>query len=218
MPLVDFTIAPVAPAVVGILIGVVHTRAIPIITPGLVIADAMRQGVVRVQIDATAGAALYGNEHPVVILRAAVIHNSQSSNFVFERRIQEAQHTAILRVCQRRAVGAWSDLEIGDLAIEEAVSVGVAHAGNVDGLIDGHRRLKVCNLTSDIAQRQERVAHNFSLNAQIPRLSIGRNEIGFAEYILAERNKWHILGDVKREGVPAGNTAPRILETSYRSK
>src|SRR5262245_45821731 len=172
--LVDFAISTVTTAVEAILIGMIHIWAVAVITPGLVVTDAMRQRVIRINVDAFAGPALYGNDHPVVILRAAVIDECESPNFPFECRIQETQQTAIIRVGQRRAIRARRNLEIGGLTIEETIAVGIANPWNVDRLIERDRRLKVCDLASDVAQRHHSVPHNFPLNAQIPGLSVCR--------------------------------------------
>ena len=156
MPLVDFAIAPVAPAVIGILIGVVHTRPVPVIIPGLIITNAMGPRVVAVNIDRPSGPVLYGNEHPVVALVTSVDDRRESADFSSERWVQETQPPPILRIGHHRAGVAWSDLEMGQFAIKKAVAVGVTDARNINRHIEWFRGLKVRDLGSNVAHRDKR--------------------------------------------------------------
>src|SRR5438093_142786 len=116
----------------------------------------------------------------MVILCTVAGNISDSANFGSVRRIQEGQRTANLRIVDRRAGAAWGDLEMRDLAIEEAIAAGVAAARNVDGHIEWCRGRDVYDLASQVAYGQECIRRNLPLKTQIPRLGVHGNDVGVA--------------------------------------
>src|SRR5262245_46854521 len=178
----------------------------------------MRPGVVPIEVHTLAKTVLHRKEHPVVVLCATVRKNAHSANFAGVRRIDETQHTARVRIGDGRARSTCGDFEVRDLSIKEATAAGVAHAGNEYGHVEWGRGLKVDDLTSDVACRHQRTGNHFSLQTQIPRLSVRGREIGITRHVLARWNKENILVYVKRERVPTRNSAPWIVQTSLRCK
>src|SRR5262249_41895646 len=106
VPRIDFAIGPISMPVGLILVIVIHSGAIAGIRPAHVVADAMGEGVIPVQIDAMTATVLDLKEHPVIVLRSPVDNHSQSADFFPERRILKAQSAAILRVAGGRAGSA----------------------------------------------------------------------------------------------------------------
>src|SRR5262249_4221232 len=88
--------------------------------------------------------------------------------------------------------------------------------GNIYRRVEWIRNLKVRDFASNIANGQKRALHYFALEAQIPRLTVGRIEIGWACEILAERNKRHRLRELNGDGIPTRNANPRSNQSSCR--
>ena len=88
MPLIDFAIAAIELAVIGVLVSVVHTCGVAHIGAPSVITNAVRQGVVPVEIDVTR-TVLHGNKHSVVVLRTAIDNKAKPSDFASIGWIQE---------------------------------------------------------------------------------------------------------------------------------
>src|SRR5262245_7985139 len=114
----------------------IHTRGSPHVSPSSKIADTVRPSVISTQVDTVGRAVLHGNEHPVVTLRTSVDNLSESSNFAHERRVHKGELAPIIRIVDGRTSAAWSDFEMGDLAIEEAGAARLPNAGNEDRHIE----------------------------------------------------------------------------------
>src|SRR5438874_6444577 len=140
----------------------------------------------------------------------------QSSNFISDRRVFKTQYPAILRIGQCRARGARSDAEVNGLSIEEAVSIRVAVARNIDRGVEWIRNLDVDHVTSEIARGHQRSRHDFFLNTEVPRLRIGRLQVRIACEVITKRYPRHVLSELNWKWIPSGVASPWIVKTSRR--
>src|SRR5689334_5137678 len=138
------------------------------VAPAGVVTNAMRKRVVRVEGYTVLKAALKGKQQSVVVLRAAIDDGPHSSDFIGGCGIQEAQRPARLRVCDCRARCTRWDCVICRLAVQEASTVCIAIARNIDGRVEHIRSLSMSKSSSEVAHGNHRSCDDFLLDAQSP--------------------------------------------------
>src|SRR5215471_89877 len=101
MPSIDFPVCPVPASVIRVLIGLVRAGSVTRLGSAGIVADAMRERVIRRHGDALRSALLIGHQHAVIVLRTAIDDDAELTDLICVLRSQQAQAAANLSVRER---------------------------------------------------------------------------------------------------------------------